>query len=546
MAYPDPKDPKFQDEIEKKFKQFRITKQPSFRELCYPQSFQLQKPQQFVSKFIGPGTPYKGLLLFHRIGAGKTCAAVRIAEAWKDRRKVIFVVPASLIGNLYKELRSECTGNEYLSSKERSKLDKLDPASKEYITAISKVNAVIDKRYQICSYHKFVANHKKMNFDNSVLIIDEVQNIVSEDGLFYNVFYKVIHNAPSSMRVVLLSATPIFDKPVEIALSLNLLRPKELLPVKGMFNDMFIEKHKDEYRMKNTDVFRELTSGLISFYRGAPDSTFPAKDVKVVRCVMSRFQWQCYQAVETQEASKIFKDILKLPNNFMIGPRILSNIAFPNRQTSSQGLQSFHGSALDTDNLHRYSIKFCKILGKVRKAHGVCFVYSNFKEHGGIGSLIKVLEHHGYKNLLKEGPGRNRYALWSGDETQEQKEMIRSVVNSCANKDGTQCKVVLGTPAIREGVSLLRVKQVHIMEPYWNISRLEQVIGRAVRFCSHKDVPKAERRVKVYIYIAVPPKNTDYITVDEHIYNMAERKEELIQQFYDAMKQNAVDYGLFN
>ena len=55
-------------------------------------------------------------------------------------------------------------------------------------------------------------------------------------------------------------------------------------------------------------------------------------------------------------------------------------------------------------------------------------------------------------------------------------------------------------PAIKEGVSLLRVKYVHIIEPYWNLSRLEQVIGRAVRFCSHKDVEEDKRIVKVYIY----------------------------------------------
>lgn len=546
MAYPDIKDPQFQKQIENKFKQFKITKQASFREMCYPDSFQLQKPQQFVAKFIAPGAPYKGVLLFHKIGAGKTCAAVRIAEAWKERRRVIFVVPASLVGNLYKELRSECTGTEYMTNKERGRMAKMDPTSKEYAEAVAGFNRKIDKTYKIFSYHKFVAVHRKLNLENSVLIIDEVQNIISEEGLFYRVFNRVIQNAPPSLRVVLMSATPIFDKPIEIALTLNLLRPKEPLPVRGMFNEMFIERVGDTYRMKNEKVFRDHIRGLISFYQGAPDYTFPTKDLRVVKCHMSRFQWQCYQAVETQEASKIFKDILKLPNNFMIGPRILSNVAFPNRQTSRGGLESFAGSALDMEHLGKYSVKFHKIMGKVRKLTGTAFVYSNFKEHGGIASLIKVLEHHGYKDLLSDGPGKKRFALWSGDETQEQKEMIRSVFNDCKNKDGSMCKVILGTPAIREGVSLLRVKQVHVMEPYWNISRLEQVIGRAVRFCSHRDVPKSERLVKVYIYIATAPKHIDYVTVDEHIYNMAVSKEKLIQQFYEVMKKSAIDYNLFN
>ena len=48
-----------------------------------------------------------------------------------------------------------------------------------------------------------------------------------------------------------------------------------------------------------------------------------------------------------------------------------------------------------------------------------------------------------------------------------------------------------------EGISLTGVRQVHIMEPYWNVSRLDQVIGRAVRYCSHKDVIKSKHQSSV-------------------------------------------------
>jgi len=535
-----------QKDVAKKYKQFKITKKLSFREMCYPDAFQLQKPQQFVAKYMSPETNNKAILLFHRIGSGKTCSAIRIAEAWKEKRKVIFVVPASLVGNIYKELRSECTGNEYITTIQRKRLDKLEPISKEYSNYVKLVNKKIDKTYKIYSYHKFVNSHSKINLENSVLIIDEVQNIVSENGLFYNTFYKVINNAPPSLRVVLMSATPIFDKPIEIGLTINLLRPKEPLPVKTLFNEIFIDKVKGEYKMKNKRIFQDHIKGLISFYQGAPEYTFPEKKFKVVKCHMSRFQWQCYQAVANQIGSKMFKDILKLPNNFMIGPRIISNVAFPNRQTGKNGMESFTGSALDRDNLAKYSIKFCKIISKIKQLNGTAFVYSNFKEYGGISSFIKVLEHYGYKDLLKYGVGKNRYALWSGDETHEQKETIRSVFNSYDNVNGDMCKVILGTPAIREGVSLLRVRQVHILEPYWNISRMEQVIGRAVRFCSHKDLPKDDRVVKVYLYVSCPPEGNRSKIVDEYIYDMAIKKEHLIQEFYETMKKSAIDYHLFN
>ena len=48
-------------------------------------------------------TPYKGLLLFHQIGAGKTCAAISIAENFKRTKNVLVVTPASLMANFYLE-----------------------------------------------------------------------------------------------------------------------------------------------------------------------------------------------------------------------------------------------------------------------------------------------------------------------------------------------------------------------------------------------------------------------------------------------------------
>ena len=55
------------------------------KEICFPKKYTLQLPQKFVAEFINPKTPYKGLLLFHKIGAGKTCGAINIAEKWKNK-----------------------------------------------------------------------------------------------------------------------------------------------------------------------------------------------------------------------------------------------------------------------------------------------------------------------------------------------------------------------------------------------------------------------------------------------------------------------------
>ena len=101
---------------------------------------------------------------------------------------------------------------------------------------------------------------------------------------------------------------------------------------------------------------------------------------------------------------------------------------------------------------------------------------------------------------------------------------------------------MLGSLSIKEGVSLLRVEQVHILEPYWNISRLKQIIGRAIRYCSHKDLPKRRRFVEVFLYLSTYPKEK---TIDEYIWNLAKKKNKLITSFEDALKEKAIDWRYF-
>jgi hypothetical protein len=547
MSYPLINDNDFQKKILIKYKQFEIpSNKPSFNDLCFPEKFKLQLPQIFVSKFINPKTPYKGLLIYHKIGAGKTCAAIRIAEEWKDKKKIVFVVPASLITNLYKELRSECTGNDYITDIERKKLLNLIPNSKEYINIINIVHNRIDKKYEIYSYNKYTSLiiENKINLKDKILIIDEVQNIVSQDGLFYNTILQSIKKSPLSTRVILLSATPIFDKPVEFALTLNLLRPEKTLPTGNEFNEIFLKKTKYGYKLKNINLLKDMIRGYISYYPGAPHYAFPKKILKIVRCRMLNFQWKSYLTLEKNELGTEFDDILKLGNNFLLGSRIISNIAYPNKNINELGFASFNNKNLLLKNIKKFSIKFYKIFKKINKIIGPSFVYSNFKEYGGIKPFIVFLEANGYVNFINNGPGKKRFAIWSGDESFDSKEYIKEIFNNINNKDGSQIKLLLGTPSIKEGVSLLRVRSVHILEPYWNISRLEQIIGRAIRFCSHKDLNKNERQVEVYIYIASSPLGIKHKTVDEYIYKIALEKEKLINDFLHVIKKSSVDYYL--
>lgn len=72
MKYPEIEDNNFFEKINKIFNKYKTPKKKkSFKEICFPDEFKLQLPQLFVSKFINPKTPYKGLLVYHQIGSGK-------------------------------------------------------------------------------------------------------------------------------------------------------------------------------------------------------------------------------------------------------------------------------------------------------------------------------------------------------------------------------------------------------------------------------------------------------------------------------------------
>ena len=75
------------------------------------------------------------------------------------------------------------------------------------------------------------------------------------------------------------------------------------------------------------------------------------------------------------------------------------------------------------------------------------------------------------------------------------------------------------------------------------MSRIEQIIGRGVRFCSHKDVPPEDRVVKVYIYISIS--NDSKFNVDQHIWKMATTKQNLSDQFYKVIKMNSIDKEVY-
>ena len=189
---------------------------------------------------------------------------------------------------------------------------------------------------------------------------------------------------------------------------------------------------------------------------------------------------------------------------------------------------------LTYDALATYSPKFQKVLYNIQKNEhkGTHLIYSQFRTLEGIGILSLILKQNGYSefkikkdesgkwliDMTQEELSKPSFALYTGTEDEEKKEIVRNIFNSnwgivpstlrdqlaAINKNnfyGEVVKVFMITSSGAEGIDLKNVRYVHIVEPYWHPVRKEQVIGRAVRINSHADLSPEYRSVKVFMYL---------------------------------------------
>ena len=188
--------------------------------------------------------------------------------------------------------------------------------------------------------------------------------------------------------------------------------------------------------------------------------------------------------------------------------------------------------------LEKYGPKFLRVLENIKNPKtstesqdGLHLIYTQFRTMEGVGILSLILEQNGFArfkiskktgawrlNLSKEDLGKPKYALYTGTESAEEKEIIRNVFNSSwdsvpsslslqlkqistNNNLGDIIKVLMITSSGSEGITLKNTRFVHLIEPYWHPVRTDQVIGRARRICSHKDLPDSLKTVEVFVYL---------------------------------------------
>lgn len=241
---------------------------------------------------------------------------------------------------------------------------------------------------------------------------------------------------------------------------------------------------------------------------------------------------------------------------------------------------------LSNDKLRdMYSPKFAKILRDIATSPGTCLLYSQFRRVEGLGILRLVLEHAGFVEVSVEkrdaewtivNKDRVLDSIYDGkrfivfNEDREKTDILIKIFNGAMadlppliarqladsnfsdNLRGELVRAIMISQSGAEGISLKNVRRVLIAEPFWNKVRIDQVIGRAVRTGSHLALPPEDRNVQVFMYTSCfteqqlrdnfTLQRLDHsITSDQHIFNIAEQKSQIIQHFLDMLKQASID-----
>ena len=322
--YPSLDDPKFNIKIAEKQEFNESTYDGTIydieeqaKKLCEA-DFELVPHQLFVRNFLSFQTPYNSLLLYHGLGTGKTCSAITIAEEMRTylnqlgiTQRIIVVASPNVQENFKLQLFDErklklvdglwnlraCTGNKYL--KEINPMN-MKGLSKERV--VKQINSIINNSYLFLGYIEF-ANYiskksavdeedtkqnkaemirkLKRHFNNRLVIIDEVHNIrISDDKQDKRVaqeLFKLVKYV-DNLRLLLLSATPMYNSYKEVIWLLNLMNlndRRSTIEINDVFDKTGNLLIKEDGTPIGEDTLRRKATGYVSFVRGENPYTFP-------------------------------------------------------------------------------------------------------------------------------------------------------------------------------------------------------------------------------------------------------------------------------
>lgn len=444
------------------------------------------------------------LLMAHSMGSGKTLTAIATADAIGKPATVL--TPASLVENFRKEIAKHKKGG-----------PKIDVMS---------LPTAASQNYEVP--------------EGNTLIIDEA-HALRNSGTTRSAY--VNKQAERAGRILALTGTPAYNSIENWAPLVNLAARQPLLPeTEAAFRDAYLKEKRIQPSLFNR-IFHKVKPG-VSYSLDDPnrlvskigpyvdifdaDVNKPEREEEYIEVPMDPDQAKTYKFVEgTIPAGLRYKLKHNLPpskseaatlNSFYSGVRQVSNTPAGFSTTNTEPGAKLRAAAKTLAKHYKENPKF----------RG--FVYSNYLQ-AGLDPYGELLE--------KEGVP---YSKFTGALTQRQKKDIVDDYNN------GRTPVIIGSGSASEGLDLKGTSLMQILEPHFNNARLEQVIGRGIRYKSHDHLPKAQRKVIVQRYVSTLPEEKKSLlkrlfgikeetptAIDQYLRTRSEEKEAIMQELKKAL-----------
>jgi len=366
-------------------------------------------------------------------------------------------------------------------------------------------------RFKFYTYTKI----KKLIKETSIDILAEFSIILDEAHALRNETMDnmmLISALELVKRIVLLTATPVINYLNDLSVLINIIQNKAVLPTDvRTFNASYYDE--DSGTITNRDVLANKLKGCISFYaRKREHEDYPESDTMYIDIDMNDEQLEEYRSY-----------LKKFLYEHTVGS-LTHKIDFENINARKKNF--FLSATRQLSNTINGNSDFPKIKAiyeYIRKGPYPCVVYSNYLTNG-VFALTPLLERD---NIL--------YKTITGDTTDEK---IDKIVDSY-NKGKYQ--VLLITSAGSESLDLKNTRQIHIMEPHWNESRIKQVIGRVIRYKSHESLPEDQRHVMIYRWCSVFPELINNVSADQYLIELSKKKDHIFKQFVSLIKDVSIE-----
>jgi superfamily II DNA or RNA helicase len=456
-----------------------------------------------IEKLKQPDQP--GLILMHGLGSGKTRSSI---EAYKQLgMPAEVVVPAALRGNYEKEIKKWLGKHPGDVNIQSQQLIARNGASNE-------------------------------DFDGKLMILDEAHRMRNEDTKLY----KALKNVSPAKRL-LLTGTPIYNHPADIAKLINVAAGKTVLPeTRPEFEKDYIGqrvvfpsfihrllgvKPGQELHVKNKEYLQHVFNKMIDYHGGNAEG-FPEMTQENIRVPMEREQERIYKALMKQLPWHLrMKVRAGLPPEkkeldklipFLSGARMISN--------SSSGFTTAERSR--SPKIEQ-AAEFFKTKLKEDPSYKA-LIYSNYL-NSGVNPYKQQLDQAGIP-----------YGEFTGDVNDKTRNELVKKYNE------NKLKALIISSAGGEGLDLKGTRLVQVLEPHFNNEKIKQVVGRAARYMSHSGLPKEKQNVLVQNYLSsLTPGMFSKIlkkqqtSADEYLQNLSEQKEALNNAFINLIKKSGFE-----